>query len=233
MKNAVIGFFMVIVLIFAGISIQTAENRTSRKNELDNSLGTAMEQSMKILTINPIYHVEKEKGTDEFVSDFIQGFLMKTSGNGEFTVNVLKVNVEKGILDVSVVEKYKQIIGYGEITSRKTVILEDLEKKENVFRKVTFLISSKESTEQKIAEGVNTQDPGSYILKQVNIHNGDTLTAAVLPKSGLEKEGYRFCGWRMAKPENGVGILYGEGNIESIFVTEDIEFQAVYEEVKR
>ena len=39
-------------------------------------LAEAMEQSMKILTVNPVYHIEKESGSDEFTADFIQGFAL-------------------------------------------------------------------------------------------------------------------------------------------------------------
>lgn len=218
MKNAVIGFFMVIILIFSGVAIQTAENKTLRKNELDNSLGTAMEQSMKVLTVNPIYHIEKEGGTDEFVADFIQGFLIKTESDADITLEILDVDVEKGLLDVRAVETYKQIIGYGKITCRKTVILDDVREKEDGFYQVAF---SEESEEGK--------PDSKYILKQVAVHSGDNLTAAVLPKGKRERKGYIFCGWRMAKPVNGIGILYGEENIDSICVNDDIEFQAVYQ----
>ena len=110
MKNAVIGFFMIVILVISLAAIQTAENRTTRKNELDSSLSEAMEQSMKILTVNPVYHIEKESGTDEFTADFIQGFLMKTTSNSEFTVEILNVDVEKGLLDVRAKSRFRQII---------------------------------------------------------------------------------------------------------------------------
>lgn len=221
MKNAVIGFFMVIILIFSGVSIQTSENRSVRKNELDNSLGAAMEQSMKILMINPVYHIEKEGGTEEFTADFIQGFLSKTSSDSEFQVDILDADVEKGFLDVRVTQKYKQIIGYGKVSFRKTVLLEDLEEKEDAFYHVTFLAWYKEHADEEEKE---------FVLKQVSVHSGDKLTKAVLPKAELDREGYLFCGWRMIKPVNGIGILYGEDNIDTICVREDVELQAVYQQ---
>lgn len=220
MKNAVIGIFMVIILIFSGISIQTAENRTARKNELDNILGTAMEQSMKILTVNPVYYIEKEGGSDEFVADFIQGFVVKTTSDSDISLEILDVDAEKGLLDVRAVETYKQIIGYGKITCRKTVILDDLEKEEDVFYQVSFLTGEPKD---------DGKDGSGYVLKQVSVHGGDSLTSAILPKGDMEKEGYIFCGWKMVKPVNGIGILYGEENIGTICARDDIEFQAVYQ----
>ncbi|MBU3877390.1 hypothetical protein HGO97_016415 [Faecalicatena sp. AGMB00832] len=224
MKNAVIGFFMVIILIFSGVAIQTSENRTARQNELDNSLGAAMEQSMKILTVNPVYHIEKENGTKEFTADFIQGFLMKMSSDSKYTIDILDVDVEKGLLDVRVSERYKQVIGYGSVSSHKTVILEDQKEEEDVFYPVSFLAQSKEHVDSEEQE---------YVLKQVSVHGGDHLTAAVLPRAELKKEGYVFCGWRMVEPVNGMGVLYGIENINTICVREEIKFQAVYKQEER
>ncbi len=224
MKNAVIGFFMVIVLIFSGVAIQTSEGRTARKNELDNSLGAAMEQSMKILTIDPLYHIDQENGTEEFIADFIQGFLLKTSSDSEYTIEILGVDVAKGFLDVRTSQTYKQVIGYGKVSTRKTVILEDQEEEEDIFYHVSFLAQHKEHENEEEKE---------YIVKQVSVHGGDNLTPAVLPKAELSKEGYTFCGWRMVSPANGIGILYGKENISSICVRDDIELQAVYQQEEK
>ena len=60
MRHAVMGFFILIMLIFAGASIYTAETKTMHQNELDSILGAAMEESMEILTVNPTYSIGKE-----------------------------------------------------------------------------------------------------------------------------------------------------------------------------
>ena len=214
MKNAVIGFFMIVILVISLAAIQTAENRTTRKNELDSSLSEAMEQSMKILTVNPVYHIEKESGTDEFTADFIQGFLMKTTSNSEFTVEILNVDVEKGLLDVRAKSRFRQIIGYGEVSCRKTVILEELEEDKETPCYISFFA-------EKPAKEADTEN--NYVLKKISVHCGDRL-------SGLEKKGYIFCGWKMTKPVNGIGILYGKENINTLCAGDDMEFQAVYEQ---
>ena len=221
MKNAVIGFFMIVILVISLAAIQTAENRTTRKNELDSSLSEAMEQSMKILTVNPVYHIEKEAGSDEFTADFIQGFLMKTTSNSEFTVEILNVDVEKGLLDVRAKARFRQIIGYGEVSCRKTVILEELEEEKETPCYISFFA-------EKPAKETDTES--SYVLKKISVHFGDRLSAAMLPESGLEKKGYIFRGWKMTKPVNGIGILYGNENINTLCVGDDMEFQAVYEQ---
>lgn len=219
MRNAVIVIFMIVILVFSGVSIQAAENKAIRKNELETSLGEAMEQSMKVLTIHPVYHIDNSSKTDEFAADFIQGFLMKTTSNSDFIIEILGIDVEKGLLDVRVAERYKQIIGYGEISCRKTVILEDFEKEEEAFYQVSFWATK---------EGGREESESEYIIKQVNVHSGGNLNAAMLPQSSVERKGRTFRGWRMIKPVNGLGILYGEENISTLRVRENLEFEAVY-----
>ena len=41
MRNYIIGFFMLVVLILGGISINTVNMRTERKNELDTAFSKA------------------------------------------------------------------------------------------------------------------------------------------------------------------------------------------------
>ncbi|CUX20728.1 hypothetical protein [Clostridium sp. C105KSO13] len=222
MRNAIIVFFMSIILIFSGTAIQTAENRTIRKNELESSLSAAMEQSMKILKIRPTYNIDVSSEEDEFAADFIQGFLMKTTSNSDFIIEILGMDVEKGLLDVRVTEKYRQVIGYGKISCRKTVILEEAETREEKFYSVSFWVPDKEKPKAGDL-------PDEYIIKKINVHSGDVLDAAVLPKSSVERKGYLFRGWRLVKPGNGLEILYGEDNIDSLRAEENMDFRAVYQ----
>ena len=68
------GIFILIMLIFAGASIYTAETKTMHQNELDSILGAAMEESMEILTVNPTYSIGKEVEGKELAADFIQKY---------------------------------------------------------------------------------------------------------------------------------------------------------------
>ena len=61
MKNAVIGFCSIIILLLAGMGISTAEGRTMRQNELDSTLNAAMVQSMEVLTMSKDYSVTFQK----------------------------------------------------------------------------------------------------------------------------------------------------------------------------
>ncbi len=124
MKHAVMGFFLFIILIFAGAAVYTVETRTIHQNELDSIVGAAMEQSMEILTINPSYEIEKNKNGEELTADFLQNMLVRTTSDSRFQIEILAADAEKGLLDIRVTEYYKQIFGSGKVSVRKTVILD-------------------------------------------------------------------------------------------------------------
>ena len=113
MRHAVMGFFILIMLIFAGASIYTAETKTMHQNELDSILGAAMEESMEILTVNPTYSIGKEVEGKELAADFIQNMLMRTTSKSTFELEILTADAQKGLLDVRVTEYYRQIWGNG------------------------------------------------------------------------------------------------------------------------
>ena len=48
------------------------------------------------------------------------------------------MDVEKGLLDVRAKARFRQIIGYGEVSCRKTVILEELEEEKETPCYISF-----------------------------------------------------------------------------------------------
>ena len=215
MRHAVMGFFILIMLIFAGASIYTAETKTMHQNELDSILGAAMEESMEILTVNPTYSIGKEVEGKELAADFIQNMLMRTTSKSTFEVEILTADAQKGLLDVRVTEYYRQIWGNGKAVARKTVILDDVEGKEEVFSKISFWKSYKNN---KVEE--------KRIVKQVVVPEGILLPKEILPVengSGDEK----VKGWRaVGQSEN---TIYTKENIGTVQAKGDMDFEAVYE----
>lgn len=160
MKNAVIGFCSIIILLLAGMGISTAEGRTMRQNELDSTLNAAMVQSMEVLTMSKDYEIEDQK---EFVADFIQNALVRMNSESEYEVEVYSVDTEKGILDAGVTETYSQLFVPGKVDSRKTVVLDDYTNENNVYYSVTFQKDGK-------------------VIKQIQVHGGDFLSGSLLPQ---------------------------------------------------
>lgn len=160
MKNAVIGFCSIIILLLAGLAISTVEGRTMRQNELESTVSSVMEQSMEVLTISKDYDINNQK---EFVADFIQNALVRMSSKSEYEVEVFSVDTEKGILDAKVTQTYSQLFVPGKVSVRKTVVLDDYTNDSNTYYSVTF-------------------KKDGNIIKQVQIHGGDFLTSGILPQ---------------------------------------------------
>lgn len=209
MKNAIIALIGIAMVIMVTVGINTAENKTMRQNELDSNLDKALERTMEILTIDPVYQISKND--TEVAADFIENFLVNTTSDATFKIDIITVDPEKGLLDVQVSESYAQAIGTGKVSARKTVILDDWENPDNTYFTVQFCLDDK-------------------IIKQVNIHGGDRITKDILPQStDVESETAVFKGWRMTMPQES-DVLYTEETISNLIVTNDLVFQAIYQE---
>lgn len=208
MKNAIIALIGIAMVIMVTVGINTVENKTMRQNELDSNLDKALERTMEILTIDPVYQISKND--TEVAADFIENFLVNTTSDATFKIEIITVEPEKGLLDVQVSESYAQVIGTGKVSARKTVILDDWENPDNTYFTVRFCLDDK-------------------IIKQVNIHGGDKITKGILPQSIAESETAVFKGWRMMMPQES-DVLYTEDTILNLTVTNDLVFQAIYQE---
>lgn len=201
MRNAVIGFVLIIILVISGLTILTVHNKTIRENELDTNLGIVMEQSLTLFAMNG-EHAEHSNGEELLIADLIQNFLLKTTSNSEFTVNVLTADTKKGILDVEVIEKFTQFGGtIGYANCRKTVVLEVYENIKNEYFPISFYVDDQ-------------------IIKFIQLYGGSNLQQSEpeIPK----KEGYEFQGWEL----NNDGRIYKE--LSFITVTKEMKFKACF-----
>lgn len=194
MKNAIIGFFSLLILLLAGFAINTAEGRTLRQNELSSTLSASMEKSMEILMTKKDYTISEQK---EFVADFIQNAMVKMNSDSTYDVEIFEVDIEKGLLDAKVTETYKQFLRPGKVSVRKTVILEEYENIKNEYFLVTF------------------QDADGKIVKQVNVHGGDSLNEHMLPVDWKDKTFVCL----------ETDIEYTAADVDQIMVTEDLTFK--------
>ena len=108
MKNAIIALIGIAMVIMVTVGINTVENKTMRQNELDSNLDKALERTMEILTIDPVYQISKND--TEVAADFIENFLVNTTSDATFKIDIITVDPEKGLLDVQVSESYAQVI---------------------------------------------------------------------------------------------------------------------------
>lgn len=216
MRHAVMGFFIVMMLVLTGASIYTAETKTMHQNELDSILGAALEESMEILTVNPVYSIGKETDGKELAADFIQNMLIRTTSKSMFEIEILTADAQKGLLDVRVTEHFRQIWGKGKVVSRKTVILDDVQKKEETFSRISFW---------KIYQNEDGQE--KRIIKQVVLPEGILLPAEILPVE-TEQSKEQIRGWKLRGESK--DIVYTEQNVGTLKAVGNLEFEAVYRE---
>ena len=94
MRNYIIGFFMLVVLILGGISINTVNMRTERKNELDTAFSKAVQETLQNATSDePTYKINNN---NEAVADMIENLVVQLNGGKrtDYTVTVYTVDIE-------------------------------------------------------------------------------------------------------------------------------------------
>lgn len=165
MRNLMIGFFSVVILLLVTLMISSSTGKTMRQNELDSSFSSAMRSSMEALQ-----EKEDETVTDQqFVADMIQSALVQTNGEADYKVTVYEINAEKGLLDAGVTATYKQVMHPGKVSVRRCIVLDDYTNELDEYFTVVF-------------------KDGDTIVKQLQIYGGDSLTAEMLPKGGKYKD---------------------------------------------
>lgn len=185
MKTAIISCVLVLLLIITSLILFTIYGQNTRKNEVEDSLSIAVEQSLETLKIKKTYNINN---TEEFVADFLQNLLISIESDSEVEVNILSVDVEKGLLDVEVIETFSQPNGSTKsVSCRKTVILEEYFHEAPQYYFVRFMTTK---------DG-NNEDFVEY--KTYSICEGSLL---IVPSGSPKKEGYTFVGWSTEKPSD-------------------------------
>ena len=161
----------------------------------------AVEQALENLKIDKQYSIAS---TEEFVADFTQRLILGIDSESDITVNILAVDIEKGLLDVEVIETYHQLNGsVGKASYRKTVILDEIYPDAVEQVTITFLVER---------EGI--WEP----YKVFSIAQGGNV---IFPGAQPSKEGHRFVGW--SKSEDSTET------VASAVAEPNMKFYAVFE----
>lgn len=162
MRNMIIGFMGIIIILLTGVTINTVSGKSMRQNELDSTVTEAMESSMRALS------TADAMDEKEFVADFIQGVLVKMNSDSRYKITIYTLDTEKGLLDAEVTQEYTKLNRPGKATVRRVVLMDDYENLDNTFYSVTF------------------KENGTPV-KQVRVHAGDRLTEKMLPMSDVSE----------------------------------------------
>ncbi len=136
------------ILVLAGVMIVSGKD--VRENEMDKALNTAVEQALEQLKKDRSYEI---KNQEELIADFQQSLLMNISSDSQVEVKILTADIEKGVLDVEVLEEYETVNGAKkQAICRKTVILEQYTRK-GEYCIVEFLVDGKLYEKYSIYQG--------------------------------------------------------------------------------
>ena len=150
MKYIVYGISLAVITMLVLVITLEISGRNVRKNEIETALNTAVEQSLEQLKSKKGYKIETYQ---ELIADFNQIFLLQMESNTDIQVDILTVDVKKGVLDVKITGTYLNIMGKKQKeVCRKSVILEEYSQKK-AYYKITFLVDGKVYHRYSICEG--------------------------------------------------------------------------------
>ncbi len=190
MKNVIlIVINMMIAVLTFGI-LMTLDARVARQQELASNLSSITEEVIGNAMQEDNYKIENYNC---FIADLIENLAVALDAESDITIRIMKADIQKGILSIEVVERYRHLNGrIGTVSCQKTVIFNQLVEPEEISYKVEFYLSKEELLNQK----------NSY--KIYTIKKGDTILQPKIPV----KDAYTFKGWY---DKNGVPADFSQG----------------------
>ena len=183
MKNVIISMGLVMMMIITILILYTIYGQNTRQNEVEETLSVAVEQTLENMKIDKSYDINS---TEEFIADFNQNLILSIESDSVLEVNILTVDIEKGLFDVEVVETFVQPNGSkGTASCRKTIILEEYKSVAPAYYSVDFL------AEKEYRSGEFSAFKTFSICE-----NSHVIVPLVFPK----QQGHTFVGWSLDKP---------------------------------
>ena len=196
MKNAAIIISLVLMTIMTFFIVEALHAREYRTVELSEAVDNALEAAMNNVAFDKCYTIHNN---DELVEDFKQLLMTSIDSASEIDVEVLKVDYEKGILEVNVTEHFKYINGRTGAISKKASVILDRQEYEEKYYTIRYYVDDSIYKSYVIAEG----------------------KALIVPKAP-QMEGHSFAGWRDVSG-NTLDI-----NSQLLLVENDMELYAVW-----
>ena len=196
MKQVVYGSLISLIVIVTIVAVVTVNGKKTRQGDVDNALQSSVENAVETTMNEKAYSISSN---EEFIADFTQNLLVQISNDSDIEIQVAKVDYEKGILGVKVIETFTHPNGKEGKNECETTVVFEHDQTDTDYVSVRFLL-----------------DDGS-IYKEYRIKNGDRV---VVPKNPT-KEGKTFTGWCL---ENSSEVITEFGN-----ASEDITYVASFD----
>lgn len=125
MKNAIIGVFVSICVLLTTVTIFSIQTNAGIKEQIDVALDTAIYSTQRVFHDGRL----KPKSDEEYLEEFNKNLKVligdRKRDDVVYQVDVYGIDREKGLLDLQVRAKYKNMIGqWREVKQRKTMIIE-------------------------------------------------------------------------------------------------------------
>lgn len=106
MKSMVISSICISSILLV-LTIQSDVNRTAcYKQELEEALSVSVSQTLKEVMEQESYGIEDR---NQFIAAFLQALIVRTNSDTDMTVSVISADMEKGILDIEVRERIRDV----------------------------------------------------------------------------------------------------------------------------
>lgn len=196
MKQVIYGLIVgLIILLGIGIVV-TVNGKTTRGGEINRALSGAVENAVETTMNEKSYSIESN---EEFLADFTQNLLTQISNDSDVEIQVAKVDYEKGILGVKVIETFTHPNGKEGKNECETTVVFEHAQTDSDFVTVKYLLDD------------------ATLYKEYKIKTGDEV---LVPKAPT-KEGKTFAGWCL---ENSSEVITEFG-----LATEDITYVASFQ----
>ena len=125
MKNAIIGKVVSMCILVTAVTVASIQMNTGIRDEVALALDTAICTTQRVF-----YDGRLEKpDNDEYLAEFnrnLEALIARRENEGiEYFVDVYGVDSEKGLLDLQLRARYRNIVGqWREVKERKTMIIE-------------------------------------------------------------------------------------------------------------
>lgn len=124
MNSLIKGFGLGVITLLVVLILSCVVTKSNRQNEVDESLNTAIHQTMKVVEDNRY----KISSNEELLAEFNRNLVSQFTSNSNVDVIVYDVDYAKGILDIEIEMTFKYPHGTSDkVSSRKTVIIDDVE----------------------------------------------------------------------------------------------------------
>jgi len=120
LKNVVMMLTEMLLLTLTLSMLTAVYGRMNYSMELQSNLSSVMETQLNKMMLNEEYNIINEQ---EFLADFVENLIVVLDGEYNLTVDILQLDMDKGILAVRVTADFQYINGKKGTTSCERVVI--------------------------------------------------------------------------------------------------------------